>query len=541
MSGVRDFKAEAQRALCNDNEDMKFIAACAVTGNFDLLLDGRVRYDLMRPVPSIIAKSIIDQRSTRNWPPSYAALKAQFQFDGIDWPTFSDDVQNLSPEWYASAFNDSVRRHKLMMLSLDTLMQVDRVDDDKYQEFLRRSQEQVRLLQELGSKAARPTRLGEVSGEILDALIGQSLTHSRVEMAYPWLNHLLGVVEPGIYAFFARPKNGKSFATNDFVVHNGVSRRIPGILIDPENDRKTVLARIACSVAKLPFRWWKHVRTKFLKSQDMRISAEERAAYEMNHEDWEVVKIIQRVSDEIDRDGLIYIIGKDKDVSPEHNFNLDRILKIAEDISAEWLAVEQIHKAWTANTKSTDNENVRTQKACRCLSSREDLVYFVTTQENRSTQMKDQEASWHFPSTSTVYGSDSLGQEAVFICHLRMFEVSSPVVEYIDRINGTTVGVDHIQCFYPLAARNARGVGRDAMQFRAFDAYGYDEWLPYQQGYGFLDEDLKHKREKLEQSRGTQARSKMSRQGQQTQAYTPTEPSKMSPAAAIELMNKMRR
>ena len=459
---------------CDRGEDLRFLAYCAISGDFSMLLDGRVKPEQMSEDGAVVAQWVLNYRqaATGSWPPDYDSLKEQFEY--LEWP--QQKSRSVDPEIAAVDVWMSYRLFQCheIMTEVQTLSQV-LWNDPEYTETIQGSIERLQDLSYIGKPGGRVEKFGTNPDEIIEIVTGvRPTSSSRLTTPFGFMNDLLVPLDPGIHATFARPKNGKSFYLQLLAVHNcmGEGARARGLLVDPENSRATIITRLAAAFAGVSMHVLRDLHKALLFDE------------EITHEMRVAKAIIEEAAFEIQQRSELYIIGKE-DVDPDYGFiSIDRIEDVYEESGASVLFIDQGHLIVDPRRhRASDDLTRRIYKAMERLDQKDDRPIFLTTQDRRPPTAKG-ELRFPSPSKDTVFGGDAVAQKCQSLMHLQSFEIDKKSI---------------VSVFTPLVSRNTMSGTSSAPHafVRASFFNDIEEMDPYQ-GHALVESLIQEEKNRAE-------------------------------------------
>lgn len=468
---------------CANNEDFKVLAAMAITGNWRPLVTREVSPRYMTARAREVAEQLLLTQATQPhaWPPSYAGLRVAYP--DCPWPD-GMDVPNLPLEPYVEAFSSHARYAAGMSIAMQ-LNEYARLKTSEARESADMLlSDAFRQLTQIGKKEVGVTRFGEDSEETFARITG---TYSRVsQIVTPWepLNQLIKNFYPGIYAFYALPKSGKSNLLIRQAVYTAFDQKIPTIIVDVENNKDMLYTRLACTRGGLPYFVLEDIKAR-LRDPSYRLTEFEQRVWLR----------LDELVEEIRSDSHLYIMGMEAMDPVRKMISTDAILREADRVGADLIAVDQIQKFYVPNvTTSRTDDNKRALQVAGVFSSCGTTV-FATTQENREGEPPDAEFKWHSPSRKHVYGSDALSQLCCYLGHVRTLKVESGH-DYTD-VFGVPRHARHVQCIWPLNNRNGEDSGIEHRFFRIIDNYGCDICLDSSVGQMMYEHEFERRKIKF--------------------------------------------
>jgi len=474
-------------AHCRDGEDVMFLAACALSGDYDLIFSGVVRPEYVRPSVAPVLYWLLEVKSN----PSLEELR--LQFDYLTWPVVSEGAgANLDPNIFAAQVLDSYRRYLTMELTLLSIENENTpAQSDDHPRWIAKARDVINRIEHIGNPAEKPDRFGANPDALLATLLGQGVVGSVVSTPWDVMNDLVGMYWPGLYGFYSRPKQGKSLLLDDIAVHNGIVRGLPGIIVDPENADFVLSSRLACAYARLNMSEWDALTRQLILSRSPDATEEDRKPTTIEQE-----LMIARMSDAIQQmaqSSALFVVSRDKFARTPGGYSLEMLLDYAREVGAKWICIDQLQKMNSPTIRAGTKDHERIDRLAQILANQNEFVVFASTQENREGEsQKNHETTWHSPSTRTVSKSDGLAQNAMFLAHVRMFSLSEGF-DYVDD-GGASRIANHVQCVWPLVLRNGRTVTIESRFFRLLDLYTYEHTLSNMEGYAVVEKDLARKR-----------------------------------------------
>jgi hypothetical protein len=479
-------------AHCRDGEDIMFLAACALSGNYDLVSSGVVRPEYVRPMVAPIIHWLLDSRAT----PTLEELR--FQFDYLEWPTVTPGTGvNLDPGIFCAQVLDSYRRYLTMELTLLTIENENTMTaTDEHPRWIAKARDLLTKVEHLGSPTEKPDRFGANPDALLETLLGTGVVGSVVSTPWEHLNGLIGMYWPGLYGFYSRPKQGKSLLLDDIAVYNGIIRGLPGIIVDPENADFVLSARLACAYSKLNMSDWDRLTYQLIlnRSPDTR---PEDVVKTTEYQEMMIARMSAALQD-MSKKSSLFVVSRDKFAKAPGGYSLEMLLDYARQVGAKWICIDQLQKMTSPSIRAGVKDHERIGRLAQILANQSEFVVFASTQENREGESaKNHETTWHSPSTRTVAQSDGLAQNAMFLAHVRMFSLTEGF-QYEDDLNVPRIA-NHVQCVWPLVLRNGRTVTIENRFFRLLDLYTYERILSNMEGYALVERDMAGKRELYKQ------------------------------------------
>lgn len=401
---------------CNNGEDLEFLAVCAVSRNFDLLETGFILPEHMNPETGAwVAKWLLALKAedSDQWPPTYRAIK--FQWPDLSWPDVPDEA-GLDPKLSAFEVLLSYRLYLSAMIHAEIHSLTQLNFGEEYASTAMKVIDRVHELRTLADPKHRILRVGDNPEHVMDTILGQGPLKdlALLRTGVPSLDEMLRPMEPGLIAFFARPKNMKSWLLQYAAIENSILNNYTGVLVDPENNRKTILSRLACALAKIDYVRVRKIQLKLVEGEEL-LDEEHAILNELEYG----VHVLHEMS-------RLYILGKE-DVDPDYGYiTTDQILGLAEKVGANVLYIDQLHKIVVPRAAKTNDDDIkRIRKAITFLSDLPDYVIFGATQEKRE---QDKRANKKFtmpaPKDDWVYGGDAASQNCTFLAHLHAFSLA---------------------------------------------------------------------------------------------------------------------
>lgn len=495
---------------CANDEDILFLAACAASGDWSLLIDETVSPNMMRTNSRAVAEWVVSEaqrRTSTAFPPSLDALRVQFTF--IDWPNIFDNVgAGIDTKVYASSLLESYKTLTILLLAVDLLENVDTpYTSSRYQEVLTSILDSNNSLRGIGQGRRRPQRFGEDLDGLTQIVLGTDTSANfNVDTPWPEFNKLIGRFHAGIYGFFARPKSSKSLTLTEIAAWNGITKGLPGLLVDPENPKEIIVTRLACCIANVSLSDWDDMQQKMMRNQEL--VAAGHAPSQFTHAESVLLTAMLEALDTIHRDSRLFIIGKDSNGGEIGNasaspFDVEHLFQYAREIGATWVVFDQMQELRLGPMRPREQEHDRVARVASFLDAQKEFIVFTSNQENRENEGRDQEVNWHTPSTKGVAGGDALSRKCMWLGHLRMFQLDKPL-QIGTRPDGTPITVTSVQCIWPVVARSSGGrVGSSYRIFRAWDPFGPSKMMNNLEGFAVVEADLAVKRTILAQTRAS--------------------------------------
>ena len=429
---------------CENGEDLRFLAYCAIAHDFSLLLDGAVRLEHLSQDGRYVAQWLLElhDRGTTVWPPDYESL--QEQFPELSWPRLSANIQGLDPHiaaidvWFS--YNLYATREVGAKAAAMSQMTWETPD---YSATIAEIRDTLDDLVALGKGTSRLERFGARPEIIIEATHGvREESVLPLRLPFQGMTDFMFPVDPGIHATFARPKRGKSFYLNMIAAMNcmGEDATARGLLVDPENDRRTIITRLCCAFAGVSMHILRDIRKARIAGEELTPTQQtaldylEVAAYELTHS------------------SQLYILDK-TDIDPEWGMiSLARIEDVCKEQGIKTLFIDQGHKIVNPRTaRRNDNDTARIYRAVERLSTLDGFAIFLTTQEKRK-QNATEKLKFPAPSEDSIFGGDAVAQNCQTLTHLESFQM--------DREHIVTV-------FSPLLNRNAMSGNGDTYFVRS--------------------------------------------------------------------------
>lgn len=494
---------------CANEEDVMFLAACAVSGDWSLLIDETVTPSMMRSQSRAVAEWVVEEaksKSSTAFPPTLDALRVQFTF--IDWPDLFNNIgAGIDTKVYASALLESYKKLTLLLLAVDLLENVDTpYTDSHYQTVLTSVLDASNSLRGIGQGRQRPRRFGDDLDGLTRLVFGESGGGTfDVNTPWPEFNKLVGTFHAGIYGFFARPKASKSLTLAEIAVHNGIRKGHPGLFVDPENPKEILTTRIACCVAGISLSEWDSIQEKTRVNRGLMEAGYDPEDYTAGES--KIINDMLEALNLIHANSQLFIIGKDSTggeigrvgVSP---FDVEHLFRYAREIGANWMVLDQMQEMQLGPVRPREKEFERVGRVAAFLSEQNEFVIFTSNQENRENEGREQEVNWHTPSLTGVAGGDALARKCMWLGHLRMFHLEKPF-QVGHNNDGTPQMVSAIQCIWPVAARTGGRTGSHHRLFRAWEPYGPSLIMDNMTGFAAVEADLSVKRAILAQTKAS--------------------------------------
>lgn len=397
---------------CSEGEDLTFLAYCAVTGDFSRLTDGLILPKYMSNEGEVVADWILARRfeGDAEWPPSYEALTLMFQ--DFDWPDIGG-IHGLDPEVPAY---DVLRSYSIYSLAVLTrvIQKVMRMqlDDEDWSPLLAKMEGRMTELRTILEPTKQTLVLGEDPDMLRNAIVGSGVQRSlaKVRTPFEWLDKQCRPFIPGIYAFFARPKNGKSWVIQLIAVYLAMELQMKVLLVDPELNGAELVQRLASLVMGVPY---KEVSTISLHIAD---------EIPLTPAQEEIMSQLDEVQNKLRNNPYLVILGKDKIDSNIGGFDVDGVVRTADENGCSIICAEQVHKYKDPSlTTRNTSDAMKAHAAITKMSNVEDKLWFVTTQQNREFSPK--KGQLPKPTDEGVFGSDALSQNARFLCHVWKLEL----------------------------------------------------------------------------------------------------------------------
>jgi hypothetical protein len=482
--------ATPKQTLCPGDEDIRVLAAMAVTKEWKLLLSHAVHPKWMRPPQRVVAEDLRTRyiNNPQNWPPSFESLIAEYPH--IDWPPWLT-IQGLSVDKFIADFVAQARSYAAVMVSLTIMAKTrDAISDpSKWEEAMYLCTSSLADLQGIGRASAGAYRVASDVDEAMEIAQGTDRRTSRVVMPSEHQNHLIGRTVPGCYVDFGTAKSAKTMEALRKVVVNAIDRSLPGLYVDIENDRSIILRRLACIVGKLPLN---QINRIFHRKDLYEESTGAAGSYLYKGVELELMIAFSEAMQCIHDKGTIHML--DRRTNREMNLNnpsrkhkvftMEQIVMEAERVGAVWISVDQIHEMVSEGTRGNANFTERVFDNVQVLDL-SDRVVFLTTQQNRKNEPLEHEK--HFPCKSQVYGSSALAHKGMYLCHLRTIQVSPEEGDdYTDRF-GQAKTAQWLRVWTPLLMRtaahtNTPTTGLEARWFELTNAFDYTRHMNYEEG-----------------------------------------------------------
>jgi hypothetical protein len=509
--------SDIQAGLCENGEDIDFLSACAASGDFSMLVDGVVKPEYLRDDgPRQIAERLLEIRNTNPalFPPTLESL--QDSYAGFEWQEYDEMVDPLI---YGLEVLESYKNHMAAKLVLELWVTKSEAPlTSGYYTAMEAAQQTLNKLKSLGEKMAMPERIGASANSVVETLLGKTVRSGNIDTPWPRFNRMIRIFYAGMYVFFARPKNGKSWILNDIAVHNSLVNGIPGIIIDPENPKEVILTRLACRYAGLSVDAVEELKYKTIHN------------IEYDAADLQMIVRFEEVAQMIHENSRLYVVGIEAIDDEVGRITTGYIKNLVEDLDAAYVCVDQLHEIHHSElAKRNDTDATRIMKASKAISEL-GIPSFVTTQENRAGLPKDYDFQWHTPSDSNVYGSDGLAQKCMFIGHVRMFKLAEPYcIPYVDPVTKQSGVVKHLQCVWPLRRRHGGAFTVEDRFFRATDVCSYEEILTNQQGTDIIEASLEYLRDQAK----AQSKKDTQRAGKQAASQDAPAPRSGKPPSSV--------
>lgn len=458
---------------------LHLVTAMAATRRWDLVRDGRVPLRHLPPQLRDVVDWVLEARHTSGGDPSLEALRVTFA--GVGWPE-QLNVPDLVVEPFLQAFLDATKDVGCADLAKRLFADARplSVGSETYDTFIDSCRAQLLELQALGKTGGTGRRFGMDAEETLASFLGNRRIGSAVSTPWEGFNERYASLTPGLYGFYSRPKQGKSWIMFQLAIENGIRRGIPTLIIDVENDTQIVTRRLVCAYLGIDFDKASDAANRL--SQKMELSEEQTL----------LMSVIAEGVQALQEESRIVILSK-SDVDPRIRFlTTDTIRRNVEDHGIEVICADQVQKYWASGI-STPHEklNTRVMSVLDSLDLMQRVVFF-TTQENREGEAKEQEFNWHTPSSRTIYGSDAAAQLCTVLYHVRNLELTEGV-RYTDRF-GQDQEALYLQCWWPLFSRIGGGSGINKTLFRVSNACDFEMFLDHEAGFRMFDDQLSRNR-----------------------------------------------
>lgn len=423
---------------CPSGEDIRYLAYCAKSGDWETLTSGLILPEYMDEDAALVAQWVLENEGRQNWPPSYRALR--LTFDEIDWPDLEgEDFQGLDPS--IAAIDVQFAHKRSQALRGTYLMQqlaLTSWAEDSYGDLLREVGDLLSDLRDISSTRKRNKRLGEDPMETYLMMTSPPLnTLTSVRTGLKPLDDVLYPYSPGIYAFFARPKQGKSVRLLRIAWHLSHVEGLSVVLVDPENDIgniRTRLALIAGDVCATQYRDYlkrnleaqKQVRPMLKTQEDRRLEDQ-----------------IARGAEKIAEASSIHLLGKE-DIDPVYQkIRLDDILSVQQSTNSKVLLIDQVQLVVHTETyRKNMSDTASLYAAVIALDNLPGIISFVTTQEKREQSGRRGVRKFPHPNGDLVFGGDAIAQKCSFLAH-------------IDRFSSKSEDGDGVTLITPVNIRNA--------------------------------------------------------------------------------------
>ena len=401
---------------CSNGEDLEFLAVCAVSGDFELLESGFVLPEHMNPEGGAwVAEWLLSlkQEGSSQWPPSYQAIK--FQWTELDWPEVPETA-GLDPKLAAFEVLWSYRLYLSSVIHAEVQGLTKLNFGAEYSSAALKLVDRVHEMRTLADPKQRVVRVGDNPQNVMDTILGQGPVKdlALLRTGVPSLDEMLRPMEPGLIAFFARPKNMKSWLLLYAAIENSILNDYPGVLVDPENNRKTILTRLACALSKIDYLRVRKIQLKLVEGE------------ELHDEEKAILSELEYGVSALHEMSHLYILGKE-DVDPDFGYiTTDQILGLAEKVGAHVLYIDQLHKIVVPRAaKANDDDIKRIRKAITFLADLPDYVIFGSTQEKREQDKRAKtKITMPSPKDDWVYGGDAASQNCTFLAHLHAFSLA---------------------------------------------------------------------------------------------------------------------
>lgn len=400
---------------CQDGEDLQFLAFCAVTRRFELLLEGYVRPDHMSSHGQQIAEWLLEARASNaiEWPPTYRSLK--LQWPEFSWPPVPEDP-TLDPLLPAQEVLNSYKIAKSVSLhtQIERLRNLNFVDEE-YKEASIRLMDEVRKLMDIGNAAPSARRVADDPAAFMAWMAGQGADGllAQIDTGFAPIDDIITPLLTGLYGFFGRPKSGKSYILGKIMLNISLEQGHPAVLVDPENDERDIEMRLACAAMGVSVKDATDIRKKMARNESL-------DAVESD--------LLERIYDGVEllsRQSHIVLLGKGA-IDPDYgHIPLDTAVEAMNEIGARCLFVDQVHKTVVRSlARRGDKDVTRAYKAMQFLDGQEGRACFFTTQENRPPRASKSVGRMPSPSPDHVFGSDAAAQTCRFLAHVHAWQIS---------------------------------------------------------------------------------------------------------------------
>jgi len=501
-------------ALCLNNEDINLLSAMAVCGDFAPLLNATVDTKYMRPPCREVADFVLSQymKDLSNFPPSFEDI--QVQFDKIPWPKDMAKARHLDVQKWVESFSKQAIAWVSMEAALQAMScsQVDLSEDfEGLDASIQTLNDRIEDLRAVGRPSSQGGRFGKDPTALMATCMGKGISASHVEFPWDELNKDMGgVFYSGIYAFFARPKNGKSHALMQIAHHNGVTLGRPGLYVDIENAPDIIETRLVCIHGGL--------NLEAIEAMKGRCREED---YVYTDEDLDLMDPMRVAIEDLASCSQIHIINKDsiQEGDPFGSIGLRQILRTAKAIHAEWVCLDQIQAYYVEGKTSVKaNEVTRAYDVASHLSN-QNLPFFVNTQERRGkVDGKNYEFEVKNPRSEDVFGADAVAQKCTYLAHVQAITLLDDC-EYVDS-SGATHNAKFLRIFQPTLSRNGKA-GSEYRVFTIIDNYGYSHDLEYEEGLELYSSTLSRKKDANDQEKRRAKRGGGGSSSKQGQPYIP--------------------
>ena len=394
---------------CQDGEDFNYLAICAATKDWSTLEDGLVKPHYMSEEGAHIAKWVLSLRGTQSWPPDLASLV--FHFGAVEWPSVPTFKGHDARIWAREVLYDYQKG--VVADAMDKLAEVTRTELDSYKRaaLLKELYTMNTELAQLPDPKTKTFTVGQDYEENMEIIMPTEISSfAKLRTGIKAIDESARPFTPGIYALFGRPKSTKSWKLLEILYNMAVDQGQTVVLVDPENDRSTIMTRLACLHGGINNMLLQDIRTKVADGED--ISDDEQL----------VLNATLDALNDLGEKARIVIVGKDHFDPEVGGIPADVIFQVAEQHQTKIVFIDQIHKIHVrgaAKREQTDASRIKT--AVEYCDAQEGYLIWATTQQNR----KDDGGKLKMPTTaaSTVFGSDAVAQNVQFLAHVHVWSL----------------------------------------------------------------------------------------------------------------------
>jgi len=488
--------------VCAQDEDVKVLGAMAATLNYDPLIRGEVDPRYMNAPCQGAALWLLDQYqdNPQSWPPSLEAMRLQFPL--IPWPTAMTSASGLTVDKFVERFNAQARSYQATQVAIAAMDTGSARSSGSGAFDVAIHQTELRLaeLRAIGRPGNSSRRLGEDSDKMFATILGDAKRSSRISLPWESLNSFIKNYYSGIYAFFARPKEGKSHLLMTIACHLGLELGLPGVYVDVENDDEVIATRMACISLGINADMLEDLKMRRrLEGDTFRPSA------------WEIdaLSLISDTCVRFQQEGRLHYLSK-TDIDPvQQGIGVRKIFDLASRIGAEWICIDQAHLYYVEGICDMRKDAVtRIHRVADAL-DKSSVPVFITTQERKnkaSGKAINREMEEHFPQDEDIFGADAFAQKCSFLAHVRNVRLSEGT-PYTDKL-GFQRHARYLQCIWPISNRVGDKAGIDDRVFRLVDNYSFEVEMSNEDGTLLMNQELQRRREAYNFQQGKGAKGK---------------------------------